>query len=560
MADFNKVFPVVPEKTKTGGYDKKPIVAWSEESNMYSSIEECKKNYPKVKAFGMPTGERTGYMVVDIDNKKGHYGTKTFIEILEQISEEDKKLVSNTYGVVTPNKGAHLYFKYRKGLKTLSNIADGIDIRTDGGYIMLPGSVFPTLDNKDGMYQVQKDVPIIDMPDSLFTILQDLCNKKKAQTKGNVNIMNRPQTEKKKPFVDKYAYLNTLDNFKTVLQHYNIEYTEKENSLKFSCPGHEDKNPSAGVATKDGTNYFFKCFSCDLIGNMVKFVSLIEDCTCNEAIPIAHEILQIPYHGLYGQYFYDEKDNKTYTKVIKKDKQGNKEEINIPLYEGELNIVQRVIDVKNRTYGVEIVSTFEGEPITKVFDNEEIFGAKEGDFKKLFTKTYGFHCYSTKGAGARLQQFLDVQLLEKKKRNMLPTKLIATDIGIIEVEGDKYIVYPNTDECLDTIWYKERTNNDEFSKMFSRKGTTKDWIDNCLTPILNNDNACAMVLSGFASTLIKLLDTHENFMIQLNDTTGTGKSTVLKLVCSIYGKPHNYIKQWHGTPNAILSYVASMNT
>lgn len=49
-----------------------------------------------------------------------------------------------------------------------------------------------------------------------------------------------------------------LKNIKTILKYFNIEYKDKGN---FSCPFHEDKNPSCNIYSSQGKEYLH-CFSC----------------------------------------------------------------------------------------------------------------------------------------------------------------------------------------------------------------------------------------------------------------------------------------------------------
>lgn len=56
-----------------------------------------------------------------------------------------------------------------------------------------------------------------------------------------------------------------------------------QNDNKFLCPFHEDTNPSANIYEKDGTQYW-KCFVCDIGGDVIEFVSKIQNCSKSDAI------------------------------------------------------------------------------------------------------------------------------------------------------------------------------------------------------------------------------------------------------------------------------------
>ena len=128
IKNFN-LLPIIPMSE-----NKKPLVKWSDPNNQINDVDAAVKKYPNTRAWATVTGEKSQVMVIDIDNKtKGQNGHESLKEILVTLSEEDNKTIKNTLIVRTPNNGMHLYFKYRKGLKTVSNIIPGVDIRTDGG-------------------------------------------------------------------------------------------------------------------------------------------------------------------------------------------------------------------------------------------------------------------------------------------------------------------------------------------------------------------------------------------------------------------------------------------
>lgn len=64
----------------------------------------------------------------------------------------------------------------------------------------------------------------------------------------------------------------------SLLDHYNIPYTEKKNSdeLYFLCPFHNDHNFGSALFNMVTTEW--NCFSCKTGGNAYKFVMLLEDC------------------------------------------------------------------------------------------------------------------------------------------------------------------------------------------------------------------------------------------------------------------------------------------
>lgn len=129
------VFPLVPN-------DKVPVIAgghgYKDATNDPKVLAEWRARYPDAN-WGMPTGAVSGYDVFDIDlprPEKGKTadGRKTFVE-LERIHGE-----VNTRVVITPSGGMHLYFQARPDVEKAADPLPGIDVKSDGGYVVIPPS------------------------------------------------------------------------------------------------------------------------------------------------------------------------------------------------------------------------------------------------------------------------------------------------------------------------------------------------------------------------------------------------------------------------------------
>ena len=84
----------------------------------------------------MPTGQSNGLDVVDIDMKNGKDGGRSMREFQERNGEVLCSLVS-----ITPSGGYHLFFGHRDGIRnSVDQVGTGIDIRGEGGYVILPPS------------------------------------------------------------------------------------------------------------------------------------------------------------------------------------------------------------------------------------------------------------------------------------------------------------------------------------------------------------------------------------------------------------------------------------
>jgi hypothetical protein len=85
-------------------------------------------SHPRAALIGIPTGEASGFDVLDIDVK--HPAARAWL-----LSAEAKLPTTRTYR--TRSGGFHLFFRHGAGVhNTESHIAKGIDTRGEGGYIV----------------------------------------------------------------------------------------------------------------------------------------------------------------------------------------------------------------------------------------------------------------------------------------------------------------------------------------------------------------------------------------------------------------------------------------
>ena len=112
---------------------------------------------PAAVMIGMPTGEVTGLVVIDVDVKDGRPGQAWL--------DASGALLPMTRVVQTASGGLHLYFRWpdQSIRNSASKLAPGIDVRGDGGYVIVPPSPG---------YVVLDDLPPAEIPDWLLTVLQ----------------------------------------------------------------------------------------------------------------------------------------------------------------------------------------------------------------------------------------------------------------------------------------------------------------------------------------------------------------------------------------------------
>lgn len=182
------LFPVI----QLFNYSKIPKISWSKEENQIKSIEELEGNSKNVTGYSLICGKKSNIIVIDLDRNHGDGsidGVENFKKLISEFSEEDKKQILSTMIVKTPRGGKHLYFKYKEGLKSKADYIKGIDVKTDGGLIVLPRTKV-RVDNKVKTYELIQNNPIQEMPQVLFDKLINLIKPVVAEKSNTVTTNN----------------------------------------------------------------------------------------------------------------------------------------------------------------------------------------------------------------------------------------------------------------------------------------------------------------------------------------------------------------------------------
>lgn len=153
------VFPVAPE-------NKQPLV----QNGFYSATVDRRRierwfGGQRAPMIGLPTGRTTGLVVLDVDGEAG-------AESLRQLERRHGELPS-TASVATPSGGQHYYFPW-PGVRVITRAPistdwPGVDIRGDGGYVVVPPSV-----RADGRaYVIDSEVPMAPMPAWVLKVVRE---------------------------------------------------------------------------------------------------------------------------------------------------------------------------------------------------------------------------------------------------------------------------------------------------------------------------------------------------------------------------------------------------
>lgn len=86
--------------------------------------------------------------------------------------------------------------------------------------------------------------------------------------------------------------IKSIDNLKTVIESYGINFKKDSTGYVTNCPFHSEKTPSFRISEKNNAA-FYKCFGCNTQGDIINFIKEKEGFTTLEAIKKAYEILGI---------------------------------------------------------------------------------------------------------------------------------------------------------------------------------------------------------------------------------------------------------------------------
>jgi hypothetical protein len=178
-----RVFPLVPN-------DKRPITTngFKDATDDRDQVAKWWSDTPGAN-IGIRTGD--GLVVVDVDRLPKD-GVKKVLPNpwIEPLAERLETLAADSV-VESPTGGFHLYFAADRALEELGEIrnstaemADGVDVRAEGGYIVAPGSVI------DGRHYRELDgrtlVDRRDLPDLPPALIADFRRMKSSKSRGKV--------------------------------------------------------------------------------------------------------------------------------------------------------------------------------------------------------------------------------------------------------------------------------------------------------------------------------------------------------------------------------------
>ena len=160
--------------------------------------------------LAMPTGHENGIFVVDIDGKDGFKS----LEILEN------KFGKLNAPSASTGKGKHLYFKYPTDIhikNSVKKISSGIDIRGEGGYVVVPPSIHENGNKYSWENTNLQDISFPEAPQWLLNLIENPPETKLELQNLLDKIANAPEGERNQTLLENSRYiLNYLSKHKEI--------------------------------------------------------------------------------------------------------------------------------------------------------------------------------------------------------------------------------------------------------------------------------------------------------------------------------------------------------
>lgn len=141
-------------------------------------ISEWWKKWPDAN-IAIATGQESGFVVLDVDPRHG--GEESLDFLINQYG-----LIPNTIEAITGGGGRHILFKNPGHVKNRTNILPGLDVRGEGGYIVVTPSVHACGKRYEWELSCRPlEVPLTDMPEWLLHMIVEPVHDKPAKKPDN---------------------------------------------------------------------------------------------------------------------------------------------------------------------------------------------------------------------------------------------------------------------------------------------------------------------------------------------------------------------------------------
>ena len=151
--------------------NKKPYIKWTQyqdEKPLLDEVQEWWAKWPDAN-IGLITGKNTDLVVIDVDDEDG-------IRVMKEMAPGLKPMTSSPHGF-------HFWFKYHPDLVNKARVLSGIDVRTDGGYII----AYPGQNDNGGVYKKYPEGRKYEqIPKALYSALKEVEARKEVDLVGLV--------------------------------------------------------------------------------------------------------------------------------------------------------------------------------------------------------------------------------------------------------------------------------------------------------------------------------------------------------------------------------------
>ena len=237
-----RVFPLTPgTKVPLAG-----SCGHKDASSDRSAIEAWWTEHPEAN-IGLATGAASAVWVIDIDMKNDKNGRRALQQFLTATTDDPQ---IDTKTVQTPSGGAHIYVAYDRArpVSNRANVLEGIDIRGDGGYVVLPPSRTDVGAYRWAPAAMTTGVGAADWAFALASHYGPI-DKPIARPSSKVDGTYRL------PWALVVGFRSN--------PHITLEQTEVGRKYICRCPFHDDKSASAAFWRKDAGFGVLYCSACD---------------------------------------------------------------------------------------------------------------------------------------------------------------------------------------------------------------------------------------------------------------------------------------------------------
>lgn len=174
------VFPLMP-KSKLPAIEDYPNRATRDPETIKKFWMDAVLGVEQPFNVGISTTKYNGsqaLVAVDIDDKGKKKGSDEVLKLELQGFDFIETLTQKT-----PSGGRHLIYRAKTAVKQGTNVlAQGVDIRSKGGYIVAPGSVLDS-----GQYVFENDLPVAECPEWIIEQCGRAIEKSKDKAPDNIN-------------------------------------------------------------------------------------------------------------------------------------------------------------------------------------------------------------------------------------------------------------------------------------------------------------------------------------------------------------------------------------